>query len=61
MREAEKQLSRCWDKPAQQGSAVKRSTLAVLAGYSAQDTPLLLVAFLAGTAALSPTLTRGTS
>ena len=45
------------DKPAQQGGAVKRSTLAVLAGYSAQDTPLLLVAFLAGTAAPSPTHT----
>lgn len=37
------------DKPAQRGSPGKRSTVAMLAGYSAQDTPLLLLAFLAGT------------
>lgn len=45
------------NKPAQQGGAAKRSTLAVLAGYSAQDMLLLLVAFLAGTSALFPTTT----
>lgn len=42
------------DKPAegQQGKRPKRSTVAMLASLSAQDTPLLLLAFLAG--ALKP-------
>ena len=38
------------DKSAQRGGQGRRSTVAMLAGYSAQDTPLLLLAFLAGTA-----------
>ena len=47
------------DKPAQRSSPGKKSTVAVLAGYSAQDTPLLLLAFLAGTALLPPYLLQG--